>query len=270
VLTGTPCWLGRRLGLGVEAPGGARGHQFDDRLGVVLSQRPDRDELAQAQHGHPVGHGLDVGQIVRDDDDRDALALEPADEVEHDAGLGDAQGGRGLVHDDQSRLPQHGPGHRDSLTLAAGQRADRLPDRADRDHGQVGQGTLGLFLHRGLVQRPVPDRLPAEEHVLHDVQVVGQREVLVHGGDAEVGGVLGRVEPDRPALPENLSLILRPDARDRLDQRALARPVVTDKRRHLAQGNVQVDVGEGPHRAEVLAYAGQAQQRLIAVLAGRA
>src|SRR3954447_6207407 len=95
VLTGAPCWLlGRRFGPGGGAtPGGARGHQLDDRLGVVLGQRPDRDELAQAQHRHPVGHGHHVVQVVRDDDDRDVLALQPADEVEYDAGLGDAQGG---------------------------------------------------------------------------------------------------------------------------------------------------------------------------------
>src|SRR6516165_12373957 len=107
VLTGAPWWRrGGRSGRGGgEAPGGTRGHQVDDRLAVVLAQRPDRDHLAQAEHRHPVGHGLDVVQVVRDDDDRDALVPEPADEVEHDPGLGDAQGGRGLVHDDQLGLP---------------------------------------------------------------------------------------------------------------------------------------------------------------------
>ena len=74
----------------------------------------------------------------------------------------------------------------------------------------------------------------AEEHVLHDVQVVAQREVLVDGGDAEVGGVLRAVQVDRAALPEDLAVIRLPDAGDRLDQRALARPVVTDERGHLA------------------------------------
>src|SRR5215470_15742508 len=78
-----------------------------------------------------------------------------------------------------------------------------LPDRADRHHRQVGQGALGCDLHRGLVQHPVPERLPAEEHVLHDVEVVGQRQVLVDGGDAQIGGILRRVKADRVALPEN-------------------------------------------------------------------
>src|SRR6185312_953627 len=248
-----------------QAPGGARGHQVDDRLAVVLGQRPDRDHMAQAQYRYPVGDGLDVVQVVRDDEDRDALVPEPADEVEHDPGLGDAQGGRGLVQDDQLGLAQHGPGHRDGLALAAGQRPDRLPDRPDRHHGQVGQRALGLLLHRGLVQHPVPDRLPAQEHVLHDIQVVGQRQVLIHGGDAEGSGVLRGVQLDRLALPEDLALVLRPDARDRLDQRALARAVVADQRRYLPDRDVQVDVHQNAHRTEVLAYADKAQQRLVAV-----
>src|SRR5690349_14476960 len=42
VLTGAPWWLlGGRPGRGGgQAPGSARGHQVDDRLAVVLGQRP--------------------------------------------------------------------------------------------------------------------------------------------------------------------------------------------------------------------------------------
>ena len=45
------------------------------------------------------------------------------------------------------------------------------------------------------------EQLPAEEHVLHDVQVVAEGQVLVDRLDAEVGGVPGGVEADRVALP---------------------------------------------------------------------
>ena len=69
------------------------------------------------------------------------------------------------------------------------------------------------------------------------------------------------------ALPEDLTLILRPDARDRLDQRALARAVVADERGHLPDGNVQVDADQRAHRAEVLFHVDQTQQRLVAVAA---
>src|ERR1019366_6279636 len=134
VLPGAP-WggLGRRGG---EALGGTGGHQVDDGLGVVPRRRPDGDQAAQPQHGDPVRDRLDVVQVVRDDDHRDVLALQPLDQVEHDAGLGDAQGGGRLVQDNQLSLAHHGPGDRDRLPLAAGQRAHRLADRADRHHRQ--------------------------------------------------------------------------------------------------------------------------------------
>src|SRR3984885_9323271 len=86
VLTGAPCGgLGRDGG---QALGRTRGHQVDDGLGVEYLLRPDRDHAAQAQHGPPVRDGEDVVQVVRDDDDRDALGLQPRDELEHDSGLG--------------------------------------------------------------------------------------------------------------------------------------------------------------------------------------
>jgi hypothetical protein len=52
----------------------------------------------------------------------------------------------------------------------------------------------------------------AEEHVLDDVEVVAQGEVLVDRGDAERLGGPGAVEVDLVALPEDLAAILGPEA----------------------------------------------------------
>src|SRR5580692_62718 len=139
VLTGAPWLLSRNSG---EALRGTGGHEVDDGLGVVLRRGPDGDQAAQAQHGDPVRDRLDVVEVVRDDDHRDVLALQPFDQVEHDPGLGHAEGRGRLVQDHQLGLAHHGPGDRDRLPLAAGQRADRLADRADRHHRQVGQRLL--------------------------------------------------------------------------------------------------------------------------------
>ena len=49
--------------------------------------------------------------------------------------------------------------------------------------------------------------LAAEEHVLDDVEVVGQGQVLVDGLDPERGRVLRDADVDRPALPEDLALV---------------------------------------------------------------
>ena len=116
-------------------------------------------------------------------------AGQPFDQGQHQLGLGDPQRGGRLVHDDQLGVLHDRLGHRDRLPLPAGQRADRLPDRPHGRDPQVLQRLLGGQLHVDLIEQPEPRHLVAEQHVLHDVQVVGQREVLVDGRDPEVGRV---------------------------------------------------------------------------------
>src|SRR3954447_3783106 len=78
------------------------------------------DDLAQVHHGHAVAHVPDDGQVVRDEDDREAeLALEVAEEVE-DLGLDrDVERRHRLVRDDQLRLERERARHADALALAA-------------------------------------------------------------------------------------------------------------------------------------------------------
>ena len=56
--------------------------------------------------------------------------------------------------------------------------------------------------------------LTPEEHVLHDVQVVTEREILVDGLDAERGGLAGRANPDRLPVPEDLPVLRSVDPGD--------------------------------------------------------
>ena len=59
-----------------------------------------------------------------------------------------------------------------------------------------------------LVEDEAAALLPAEEHVLHDVEVVAEREVLVDDLDAERGGVAGAVDvtgwPSKRNSPESI------------------------------------------------------------------
>src|SRR5579863_4526213 len=181
------------------------GHPVDDRRSVIVSGRPDGDQAAQVQHGEPVGDPEHVGQVVRDHQDRDALAGQLPDEVEYQRGLGDAERRRRLVHDEQFRVQHDGLGDRDRLPLTAGQRADRLADVADRRYPHGRQRLLRGLLHGDLIEQAAPPHLVAEQQVLHDVEVVGQRQVLVHRRDAGLGGVLGGAEAHRPALPDHLA-----------------------------------------------------------------
>ena len=194
-----------------------------------------------------------------------AGAGQPFDQGQHQLGLGDAQRGGRLVHDDQLGLLHDRLGYRDRLPLPAGQRSDRLPDRPHGRDPQVLQGLLGGQLHLDLVEQPEPRDLVAEQHVRHDVQVVGQRQVLVHGRDPEVGRVPGRVQVHRLALPHQVAGGRLVDAGDALDQRALARAVVPDQGGDLPGRDVQVDAGQRLHRAEALADVLQPQQRRVTV-----
>ena len=66
-----------------------------------------------------------------------------------------------------------------------------MADRTDRRDREALQGLRGARLHLGLFEQ-LEDVvcLAAQEHVLDDVEVVAEREILVHDLDAEPRGVL--------------------------------------------------------------------------------
>ena len=206
----------------------------------------------------------DVVQVVRDEHDGETLLGQARDELEHLLGLGDAERGGRLVEDDEPRVPHDGAGDRDRLALAAGERGDRLPDGANRRDGETLHRLCRARLHLGLLE-PLEEvvRLAAEVHVLDDVEVVAEREVLVHDLDPELGGVLRPVDRNRRAVEEDLAAVGRVDPGDTLDQRRLAGAVVADERHHLACPHLEVDIGERMHRAEVLRYPAKLEQRAV-------
>ena len=77
--------------------------------------------------------------------------------------------------------------------------------------------------------------LAAEVHVLDDVEVVAEREILVDDLDPEAGRVLRAVDVHLAALEEDLPAVVGMRAGDALDQRRLAGAVVADERHHLAR-----------------------------------
>ena len=130
---------------------------------------------------------------------------------------------------------------------------DRLAHRADRRDREALERLRRPLLHRRLVEPAErPELLAPEVHVLDDVEVVGEREVLVDDLDAEVRGVLRPVDVDRRALEEDLAAVDRVDAGDALDQRRLAGAVVADERHDLAGGDVEVHLVQRLDRAEGL------------------
>src|SRR4029078_10987497 len=117
----------------------------------------------------------------------------------------------------------------------------------------------GRFLHVVFGQRQVPSPFSPEEHVLDDVEVVAQREVLVDGLDPERGRITRRANPRRLALPQDLAGIGCVDPRDALDEHRLAGAVVAGQGGYLAGGYLEIDVDERVNGAEALAYAPKPQ-----------
>jgi hypothetical protein len=104
------------------------GHGGDQRLGVGVlrvAQEPfglgDLDDSAGVHDADPVAEVFDDGQVVRDEQQRQAeLALQLQQQVEHLRLDGDVQGADGLVGDDQPRPHRQRARDADALALAAG------------------------------------------------------------------------------------------------------------------------------------------------------
>jgi hypothetical protein len=190
---------------------------------------------------------------VRDVDDRQPLRREPLDELEHLPRLRDAERRRRLVEEDDAVVPHDGARHGDRLPLTAGERGDRLSDGADRGHGERRERLGGALLHgRFLESEEQVALLPPEVHVLDDVEVVAESEILVHNLDPELGRIFRAVDRHRRALEEDLAVVDRVDPGDALDQRRLPGAVVTDERHDLPVANLEVDAVQRLNRPEVL------------------
>ena len=103
-----------------------------------------------------------------------------------------------------------------------------------------------------LVEDLRPVDLAAEKHVLDDVEVVAESEVLVDDLDPEPCSILRPVNVDGRPLEEDLAAVGGVRAGHALDERRLAGTVVADECHHLAAPHLEVDVGQRLHRPEGL------------------
>ena len=151
---------------------------------------------AEEQRVDPVSHLHDVVHVVRDEHDADAGVGEPADQVEDLAGLRHTERGGRLVEEDDL-----GPFQSAALAMATVWRwpPERLATSWRTDFtvrtDRLASVSRALRSMDALVDRtPAGLHLAAQEHVLDDVEVVAQREVLIDDLDAERGGVARAVD----------------------------------------------------------------------------
>ena len=105
------------------------------------------------------------------------------------------------------------------------------------------------------------ERLAAEEEVPRDAHQRDHAEILEHGGDAVFRRVARAPEAHRRAVDQDLALGRLVDAGEDLDQRRLAGAVVAEEAMDLAGIDLDVDVAERDHRAEMLGDAAELDGR---------
>ena len=104
----------RRCGAGDHAP---RSRRACVSPGLALADHPPA-----AQHPDAVGDAEDLIEVVADDEDGETPLAQTEDDLLDGPGLGHAEGGSRLVHDDQLGAPGAGAGDRHDLPLATGER----------------------------------------------------------------------------------------------------------------------------------------------------
>ncbi len=172
---------------------------------------------------------------------------------------------QGLVEQDDVGVAGDRPRHRDRLALAAGQARHRHIDAGDVDPDLSSALRASRFMS-ALARNGIGacDPLAAQEQVVVDGELVDQRQVLEHGVDAALAGVVARSWARRlsPLQPHRPRVRLLEPAED-LDQRRLAGAVVSEQPQHLALAQVQVDVAQRDGGSEALGDVLDAQHVVV-------
>ncbi len=204
------------------------------------------DRAAIAEDGIVVGDLEDLLELVADEEDRLALALQLADDRVKLLDLLVRQRRGRLVHNDDLRI--HGEGARDGHQMLARNRQIAEPRVGIEIDLQLVENLARTPAHRFPVEEAetVDDRM-AEEDVFGDGQIVEQHRLLVGAGDAEMERGLGIGDCDRLAIKADLALVGRIDTGENLDQRGLAGAVLADQRRDGARIELEIDLLQRLH-----------------------
>src|SRR5271165_2616449 len=225
-----------------------------DSLDVGVGARELTHDPAAREHDDLISHRHRLLQIMHDQDYGLAGVPRAPHLIEHLLGLADGEGSGRLVEDQAARAVDDGPRNRDGLLLTAGQGRCRVaepPPQIDAKRGQGIRGdAVGLL---GVVDVQRPEALEwfiAEHHVAGNRHEVADSEVLEHRRDAGRACVVSAAQRDRTPIHFDGTGGGLVDAREHLDQCALAGAVVAKQRQHLALAGLDRDVAQRRHRLE--------------------
>ena len=200
-----------------------------------------RDNAAAAQHGDAIGGLLDLGKLVRHQDDRAAAVGDAPADIEQRRDLVRQQHRGRLVEHEQPRLADQAFDDLDPLPLADREVVD-LGVRVEREAVIVRQLLEPLRPSFGVHEAA----LLTEDDVVDHRHVVHQAEMLVHHGDA-VRQRIGRSRrPIGLAAKAHGAGVGHVNAENQIAQGRFAGAVLAENAVHLARHDVERGVRRAP------------------------
>ena len=229
---------------------GAADHHVRQLLLVRVAGVDGADALALAQDGDAVGHGHDLIELVRDEEDGLALARKLLHRGHELVDLLRGEHGGRLVENEDLIVAVEHLEDLDTLLHADG---DVLDLGVEVDLQAVFfRELLDLFARFLALDEAELRRLRAEDDVVEHGEHVDELEVLVHHADAERGGIIGVVDLDGLAVFADLARLRLIQAEEHAHERGFAGAVFTEQGVDLALFELQGDVVVGLDARELL------------------
>ena len=229
----------------------AADHRARERLLGRALARHRLDRLAAPQHGDPVGDLEHLVQLVADEDDRLAVRLQAADDLEELARLLRRQHRGRLVEDQDVGAAVERLQDLDALLLADGDVADER-GRVDGEPellGELAHAPLG----RALVEQAIR-RVGSTPSTMFSATVITGISMKCWCTIPIPAPIASRAERERDglAVQQDLARVRPVEAVEDVHQRRLAGAVLAEQRVHLAAADVEVDVVVGDDARELL------------------
>ena len=195
----------RVAAFGIEVGDFAANHHADSCRTAEFRLGFHADETTVAQHRDAVGNAEDLVHAMADEHHRHAVQPEIGDDGEKPLDLALRQGGRGLVHDQHTRVERQRAGDLDKLLFGRAQRSEsRFGRHVEAD---CRQHLARAGKHGGVVDAAkAVARHVAEIDVFRDRKIREQAGMLVHDRDAGGLGVVRRMERHRLAVDLDMTV----------------------------------------------------------------
>ena len=218
------------------------------RSGFVVERA---DVLPVAKDRHAVAQPEHFGQAMRDVENRDAALSQIVEHAEEMIRFGRGERGRRLVEHQHAAFERERAGHLHELAVRGRQMFH--PGVRRQREVETSEQVAGPHAHLTLEQHaPAPGELAPREDVPRHCQVGERQQLLIDHPDAVRERVPRSRERELHILPANLAGIRRHDPREDLEQRGLARAVLSDEGVRLAGPNREADAPERAHGAKRL------------------